>query len=325
MPIVWINGIVAALAILLSYLAFNLHPIAGAITGVIFLLAAPFFFAGTYGMILDGNKKKRTFLLYARYGYPRCLLPTVLITLVCLLLTQFTGTIGAILSILILYFTYFSDITAIRHNLTTGQAIKDSAQRALGGSLLVLGFYLANIIAVILMSLVLDLITGAFFSATGAETTLLTILQPLTSDPANLQTALTSNPEILIEMGNQILASPEIMLSLVFSSAIVALLFMPFFVAYKACFFKDLIAAQAAAAAAMKAAQEKAGEEYAQNAGAGDANSSPADAAQNPENPAEQPFSYENQPERPQTRQTYDPHAGEDGEYDSKGRWFKYK
>ena len=326
MPVVWLNGIAAALGIILVYFAASyLHPVVAALIGAFFLIALPFFFAGTYGIILDGNKKKGAFMIYARYGYTRCLPPAIFVAAICLLLSIVFGQIGMLISIPIVFFTYFADITAIRHNLRTGQALKDSAKRVLGGSFLVLIFYLANIIAGILMAFLFDFIFGGLLSVSGGEVIVTSVSQTLLENPSLLNPAdVAANQETLVNLGNQLISSSEIMLPFVFSSAIVSFLFMPFFTAYKAFFFRDLIAAQAAAEAAMRAARAAA--VRGESGNAGEAQQDGATRAPETYNPPEaNPAETSREAAPPAPQKPYDPHAGEDGEYDSKGRWFKYK
>ena len=321
-PAVWSCGIVSALGILLSYYSYiYIHPYVSLGIMALTLLILPFFLAGTYGIILDGNKKKRAFMIYARYGYPRCLLPALLIGLICVLLCQILGTIGMCLCIPILFFTYFADITAIRHNLRTGQAFSDSAKRVVGGLLPIIVFYLGNIIAVLFMSIVMDFIFSGFLSLLDEETltSITTISEAIMANPA----AFYSDQTALLEMGAQLAAAPGLMESLVLTSAVMALIFIPFFAAYKAYFFKALITAQAVVAAAQAAAKKTEMDGSAEMKTEGEDHTIPPEK--------NSPFANLMQNEIPaqilqnQEKQTYDPHAGEDGEYDDKGRWFKYK
>ncbi|HJJ38856.1 MAG TPA: hypothetical protein O0X42_01850 [Methanocorpusculum sp.] len=331
-PAVWSGGIVSALGILAAYYAYiYIHPYASLGIAVLTILLLPFFLAGIYGQILDGNKKKGAFMIYARYGYPRCLLPALLVGLICVLLCRFLGTVGMFLCIPLLYFTYFADITAIRHNLRTGQAFSDSAKRVVGGLLPVIAFYLGNIIAVIFMSIAMDLIFSGFLSVFGAETlaSITTISDTLMADPA----AFYSNQTALLDIGAELIAAPGLMQSFVFTMALAALIFTPFFIAYKAYFFKVLIAAQAVVAAAQAAAKKAAENGFAEQKSEDAAFTvQKTDGEENvPAQEQRSPSAFlqqnEKTPQIPRTPQkpAYDPHAGEDGEYDEKGRWFKYK
>ncbi|HJJ30897.1 MAG TPA: hypothetical protein O0X97_01450 [Methanocorpusculum sp.] len=337
-PAVWSCGIVPALGILAAYYAYiYIHLYAALGIAVLTILLLPFFLAGVYGLILDGNKKKGAFMIYARFGYPRCLLPSLLVGLICVLLSKILGTVGLFLCIPILFFTYFADITAIRHNLRTGQAFSDSAKRVTGGLIPVIAFYLGNIIAVIFMSIAMDLIFSGFLSVFGADalTSITSISESIMANP----TAFYSNQTELLEMGAQLAAAPGLMQSFVYTLAVICLLFIPFLTAYKAYFFKALIAAQAVVAAAQAAAKKAAEQGSAEQKPYADFVQQKTEDAVFTEKKedgtetvrsAEQksPFAFLQQNENTQQipqKPAYDPHAGEDGEYDEKGRWFKYR
>ena len=71
MPLVWVNGAVAALAILaVYYLTYFVNEMAGLAAMVIFFFFFPYFLAGTYGVLIDNNKKKGSVLSPARMPYP---------------------------------------------------------------------------------------------------------------------------------------------------------------------------------------------------------------------------------------------------------------
>ena len=171
----------------------------------------------------------------------------------------------------------------------------------------------------------MDFIFSGFLSLFGEETltSITTISETLMADPK----AFYSDQTALLEIGAQLAATPGLMDSLVFTTAVIALIFTPFFAAYKAHFFKALIAAQAVVAAAQEAAKKTAEED---SAAAENEFAEMKEESKDAAVPAEEknPFILLQQKEN--TRQTpqntaYDPHAGEDGEYDAKGRWFKYK
>lgn len=89
--------------------------------------------------------------------------------------------------------------------------------------------------------------------------------------------AFSSNQTALLEMGAQLAAVPGLMQSLVFTAAVMALIFVPFFTAYKAYFFKALIAAQAVVAAAQAAVKKTADDGSADVKAEGDENSAAAE------------------------------------------------
>ncbi len=267
-PIVWLNGLFACMAILLSYYVYlNGGIIFGIVTAILLLLLYPFFLAGTYGVILDGNKKRGAFMIYARYGYTRCLFPTILIVFLTWLLmnvltyilalagvsAELSVYIGMFVVIPIVFFSYFADITAIRHNLRMGQAIKDSTRRVMGGSLSITAFYLMNVALFFTASFIFSML----FSVFGADS-----IMALTR--LNETQLLSLMPDELMAL----VMTPEIIWAMTLALAVTALIFMPLIIAYKAFFFKRLLVI-------------------------------PVPSAQ----PAEDA----------------------DGEYDEKGRWFKYK
>ena len=261
MPLVWVNGAVAALAILaVYYLTYFVNETAGLAAMVIFFFIFPYFLAGTYGVLIDNNKKKGAFKIYARYGFRRCLFPNILLVLltwflmnlvIMLLLTfgvsaELALYISLFVVIPLVFFCYFADITAIRHNLTMGQAVKDSARRVALGSFSITVFYLMNIAVIF------------FASFVGFEALLL--LAEMTEEAL-----LALTPEELVTL----VMTPEIIQASFVSLAITAFIFVPFFVSYKTYFFKRMLSVYNGSA----------------------------------------------------VQHT----AEEDGEYDEKGRWFKYK
>ena len=269
MPHVWISGIFAALAILLTYyLAFTVSEVAGLAVMVIFFFAFPYILAGTYGVLIDNNKKKGAFKIYARYGFRRCLFPNILLVLLTgflmILATSLLRIFGVspemalyvslFVVIPLVFFCYFADITAIRHNLTMGQAVKDSAKRVSAGSFSITAFYLMNIALLFFASFFMSFV----MSFVGFEA-----LMPLTE---LTEEAVASMP---LEELTALVLTPEVIFATVISLAVTALVFVPFFVSFKTYFFKRMLTVYNGSA--------------------------------------------------------YHRPAEEEGEYDEKGRWFKYK
>ena len=269
MPHVWISGIFSALAILLTYyLAFTVSEVAGLAVMVIFFFAFPYILAGTYGVLIDNNKKKGAFKIYARYGFRRCLFPNILLVLLTWFLMNLATSLLLIFGVSpemalyvslfvvipLVFFCYFADITAIRHNLTMGQAVKDSAKRVSAGSFSITAFYLMNIALLFFASFFMSFV----MSFVGFEA-----LMPLTE---LTEEAVASMP---LEELTALVLTPEVIFATVISLAVTALVFVPFFVSFKTYFFKRMLTVYNGSA--YHRAQE------------------------------------------------------EDGEYDEKGRWFKYK
>ena len=269
MPHVWISGIFSALAILLTYyLAFTVSEVAGLAVMVIFFFAFPYILAGTYGVLIDNNKKKGAFKIYARYGFRRCLFPNILLVLLTWFLMNLATSLLLIFGVSpemalyvslfvvipLVFFCYFADITAIRHNLTMGQAVKDSAKRVSAGSFSITAFYLMNIALLFFASFFMSLV----MSFIGFEA-----LMPLTE---LTEEAVASMP---LEELTALVLTPEVIFATVISLAVTALVFVPFFVSFKTYFFKRMLTVYNGSA--------------------------------------------------------YHRPAEEEGEYDEKGRWFKYK
>ena len=269
MPHVWISGIFAALAILLTYyLACTVSEVAGLAVMVIFFFAFPYILAGTYGVLIDNNKKKGAFKIYARYGFRRCLFPNILLVLLTWFLMNLATSLLLIFGVSpemalyvslfvvipLVFFCYFADITAIRHNLTMGQAVKDSAKRVSAGSFSITAFYLMNIALLFFASFFMSLV----MSFVGFEA-----LMPLTE---LTEEAVASMP---LEELTALVLTPEVIFATVISLAVTALVFVPFFVSFKTYFFKRMLTVYNGSA--------------------------------------------------------YHRPAEEEGEYDEKGRWFKYK
>ena len=269
MPHVWISGIFSALAILLTYyLAFTVSEVAGLAVMVIFFFAFPYILAGTYGVLIDNNKKKGAFKIYARYGFRRCLFPNILLVLLTWFLMNLATSLLLIFGVSpemalyaslfvvipLVFFCYFADITAIRHNLTMGQAVKDSAKRVSAGSFSITAFYLMNIALLFFASFFMSFV----MSFVGFEA-----LMPLTE---LTEEAVASMP---LEELTALVLTPEVIFATVISLAVTALVFVPFFVSFKTYFFKRMLTVYNGSA--------------------------------------------------------YHRPAEEEGEYDEKGRWFKYK
>jgi len=269
MPHVWISGIFSALAILLTYyLAFTVSEVAGLAVMVIFFFAFPYILAGTYGVLIDNNKNKGAFKIYARYGFRRCLFPNILLVLLTWFLMNLATSLLLIFGVSpemalyvslfvvipLVFFCYFADITAIRHNLTMGQAVKDSAKRVSAGSFSITAFYLMNIALLFFASFFMSFV----MSFVGFEA-----LMPLTE---LTEEAVASMP---LEELTALVLTPEVIFATVISLAVTALVFVPFFVSFKTYFFKRMLTVYNGSA--------------------------------------------------------YHRPAEEEGEYDEKGRWFKYK
>ncbi|HJJ41810.1 MAG TPA: hypothetical protein O0W90_00655 [Methanocorpusculum sp.] len=275
-PYVWFTGIFAALSILLVYIVYqNLGIIAAVPVGVILLFILPSLMVGTYGIILENHGSPKVYFKYVRYGYLRCLFPFLFVIIMWAVLTLLIKYIAAhfavsidiisismITAIPIFFFCYFADISALINSGGIFKSIKESAVRVANGSFSVTAFYLFNISAFILMSIVFSIILSMFVIGSTDILTSFTESEILSMSQAELYSFAEASM-------NDFFLTPEGLTSRIISLSICALFFFPFFVTYKACYFKRLITSA------------------------------------------------------PINRQ---PNAAEaDGEYDEKGRWFKYK
>jgi len=301
-PGVWLSGIVSCLGILAAYLAFNLGgPLPSFIVFLLAILIIPFFFAGTYGVILDNNRKRGAFLVYGAYGYFKTLLPWLFLLLIIvvadlalnyfLLVAGLSATWILIICCLIIFpiifYCYFSDICGIRFNLRTWQSIKVSARTVTNASFSVIAFFLIHILLILFIIPIVfylmftlfggyDYIVAGFMDImnsygitdiTSINTNTDAILQNMSDMSAdNIQTMATSFVNILL--------SQEVIRAMFFSFAFIALIFMPFLVAYKSYYYQKLVTENVI---------------------------------------------------RTQQAEANGHAPEEDGEYDEKGRWFKYR
>lgn len=315
-PYVWICGIFAAISILGFYYTEIQFGILYAIPlGLICLFIMPAFLAGSYGIILENHGSPKVYLKYIRYGYFKCLLPMLLVLLIgwvayqaityLLLMIGLSAEIamyfGLFIILPIIFFWYFADLCAMLGARGIFGSLKASARRVMAGSFSVTAFYLFNIALFFLLDFLFSLIlsffipenalSGTLLSSGMSETELMTALQNMTS-------------EQLLEYMTSLL-TPEMLSAFAFTGAICAFIAVPLFTTYKVCYFKRLLAATLPRT---------------------DQHTEPA--PQTEENPEENTGNTPTEVPAPAPTRAplppNDPHAGEDGEYDAKGRWFKY-
>ncbi len=237
-PLVWTPGVAAAGIILLGYWLFQQIGILTA-SAVVFVLLfiLPFLLAGTYGIISEETGSFSVFRRYAVTGYFRCLLPILLTFLLAYLFSQFiayllmlmgmslmsAANIAMFIFIPVVFFCYFADVTAVVNNLRMFQSLKDSALRVMNGSFSIAVFYLVNVGILIVGSLAASFI----WAALAADE-----LLPLTQMTQEELLAMTQD-ELFAMM-----TSPEIVFASAMTLAVCALVLVPLFAAYKACYFK---------------------------------------------------------------------------------------
>jgi len=298
-PGVWLSGIICCLGILAIYLAFILGgTIPAFLVFLLVIFIVPFFFAGTYGVILDNNRKRGAFLVYGAYGYFKTLLPWLFLLLVMLvadlalnyflLVAGLSPTWILVICCLIIFpfifYFYFSDICAIRHNLRTWQALKTSARSVSHASFSVVAFYMVHILLILFIILIVfnlmfslfgdyEVITAGFMDILNSYG--VNDINSINPDAVlqNMSDMSADNIQLMATSFIDVLLSPEVIRALFFSLAFIALIFMPFLVSYKTYYYQKLLIESAIR----------------------------TQAAANDHTPEE------------------------DGEYDEKGRWFKYK
>lgn len=237
-PLVWTPGIAAAGIILLGYWLFQqVGVLTASSVGFVLLFILPFLLAGTYGIISEDTKSFSVFRRYAVTGYFRCLLPILLTFLLAYLFSQFiayllmlTGmnlmsaaNVAMFIFIPVVFFCYFADVTAVVNNQRMFQSLKDSALRVMNGSFSIAVFYLVNVVILIAGSILASFI----WTALAADE-----LLPLTQMTQEELLAMTQD-ELFAMM-----TSPEIVFASAVALAVCALILVPLFVTYKACYFK---------------------------------------------------------------------------------------
>lgn len=303
-PAIWLSGIIAALGILGTYITYTIFGLWLAVmVALLTVLIVPFFFAGTYGILLDNNKKKGAFIIYGAYGYFKTLLPWLFLLLITIVGTlalnyfliiigisdSFRMIISCLIIFPIIFYCYFADISAIRHNLRTWQAIKDSAHKVSTASFSVIAFYLFNILIIIfILPLLFDLLFGLFGGTEIVTAGLTDILSQFGITDLESSTALSyqsllenissmTEEDYLLIINEKIipLFTNEVVLRAFFlSAALISLVFLPFLVSFKTYYYQKMLLIQ------QKIQQQKISTQ---------------------------------------------PGPDADGEFDEKGRWFKYK
>ncbi len=237
-PLVWTPGVAAAGIILIGYLLFQQIGILTA-SAVVFVLLfiLPFLLAGVYGIISEETGSFSVFRHYAVTGYFRCLLPILLTFLLAYLVSQFityllmlmgmslmsAANIAMFIFIPVVFFCYFADVTAVVNDLRMFQSLKDSALRVMNGSFSIAVFYLVNVGI---------LIAGSFAA--------LFLWAALAADELFPLTQMTQE-ELLAMTQDELLAmmtSPEVVFASAVTLAVCALILVPLFTVYKACYFK---------------------------------------------------------------------------------------
>jgi len=349
-PYVWICGMFAAFSILAVYfIGLNFSYIAAIPVGVVLLFVLPAFIAGSYGIILENHGSPDVYAKYVKLGYFKCLLPMLLIILIGFLAVQSLTYIllmfglpaqtafyfGLFVIFPILFFWYFADLCALLGARGLFGSLKASSRRVSAGSFSVTAFYLFNIAVFLLFNFIFDLVLPLFLSpdtpalkvfAGKSETEIINMFSGMSTD------------ELMQYFMSMI--TPEVVTAFMLTLAICVFFALPFFVTYKVCYFKRLLAASLPKGVLEN--QQQPSDGSGSESGAGNIQDasvqnpldtsvgSPAEPAVKPvdEQKAEPRQVYQDtsaaHPPRRAELPPNDPHYGEDGEYDAKGRWFKY-
>lgn len=274
-PYVWISGVFACFAILLTYIAYLQFGLAFAVPiAVVCIFILPAFLAGTYGVILENHGSPSVFIKYVKFGYLRCLLPTIFVILIGVIATGAIVYVlmklgfdmgvylyvGMFIALPFIFFFYFADLAALIGARGIFNSLRESALRVLMGSVSITVFYLVNILVFFLMHFVFTTIISVY--AVGSMDFLMNIsdAEIISMSQDELMTLAQTSMDMFFASQTAVTAS-------MIAAAVCALFFIPFFSTYKGCFFKRLITTVPAAIKKIE----------------------------------------------------------EEGEYDKKGRWFKYK
>ncbi|MCZ0863251.1 hypothetical protein [Methanocorpusculum vombati] len=266
-PYVWLSGLwTAAVLLLFWYLYANVGVMTAVSVAMVLAFMLPALIAGTYGIVAEHESSFAVFRRYAVHGYFRQLLPSLLVFLIAWVISQFisyllmtfgfgltaSAQVAMFVFIPVVFFCYFADVTAVVNEKRVFASVKDSFLRVMNGSFSVAIFYLVNVALLIAASFI-----GSFVFAALATDAFL----PLASMTEAELLSLT--PDELLA----IMSAPEVVFAGFTTLAVCAVIFVPLFTLYKACYFAK------------------------------------TSALVLPDVPAAEP----------------------EGEYDEKGRWYKYK
>lgn len=236
-PYVWLSGLWTAVVLLLcGYLYVHVGIMTAVSVAVVLAFVLPALIAGTYGIVTENASSFCIFRRYAVHGYFRCLLPTILAFLIAGVISQFisylllmvgmnlmaSAQMAMFVFIPVVFFCYFADMTAVVNELHVFASVKDSFLRVMNGSFSVAVFYLVNVALLIAAAFI-----GSFVMAALAAEQFL----PFASMTEAELLALT--PEQMLE----IMSALEIMFSGFAALAVCAVIFVPLFTLYKACYF----------------------------------------------------------------------------------------
>lgn len=236
-PYVWLSGLRTAAVFLLAwYLYANVGVMTAVSVSMVLAFVLPAFIAGTYGIVAEHESSLAVFRRYAVHGYFRQLLPSLLVFLIAWVISQFisyllmmsgfglmaSAQVATFVFIPVVFFCYFADVTAVVNEKRVFASVKDSFLRVMNGSFSVAIFYLVNVALLIAVSF----IGSSVFAALATDAFL-----PLASmTEAEL---LSLGPMELLA----IMSAPEVVFAGFTALAVCAVIFVPLFTLYKACYF----------------------------------------------------------------------------------------
>lgn len=236
-PYVWLSGLWTAAVFLLAwYLYANVGVMTAVSVSMVLAFVLPAFIAGTYGIVAEHESSLAVFRRYAVHGYFRQLLPSLLVFLIAWVISQFisyllmmsgfglmeSAQVVMFVFIPVVFFCYFADVTAVVNEKRVFASVKDSFLRVMNGSFSVAIFYLVNVALLIAVSF----IGSPVFAALATDAFL-----PLASmTEAEL---LSLGPMELLA----IMSAPEVVFAVFTALVVCAVIFVPLFTLYKACYF----------------------------------------------------------------------------------------
>jgi len=232
-PFFWLIGIITGLAASVGlFVIMTGHMYYYEAIMVFELVLVPFFIAGAFGTLTEGNP---SFMDSGKKYYFRVLLPTALVVFVTLILGAFMSaaamtsaslsTIVFVVIFLFLLLTYFYDTAAVYDNCRVYASLKRSAEFVLSGFSRVILFALVNLAVMIFVGLVMVVIWGVILSP---------LFEPIITLPPEEIEAMFSTPEQLIAF----LGDFGILVSSVIYGLFMFII-TSFMYAYKACFYRN--------------------------------------------------------------------------------------
>ncbi|HJJ99530.1 MAG TPA: hypothetical protein O0X23_04940 [Methanocorpusculum sp.] len=232
-PYVWLSGLWTATVLLLAwYLYANFGVTTAVSVTMVLAFVLPALIAGTYGIIAEHESSFAVFRRYAVHGYFRQLLPLLLVNLIAWTISNFIASIlmmsgfdltasiqvAMFVFIPVVFFCYFADVTAVMNEKRVFASVKDSFLLVMNGSFSVAIFYLVNATLLIAISRIWRVIFAELAPMTEAE-------------------FLSLTPDKLLA----VMPAPEVVFAVSTALAVCAVISVPLFTLYKACYFAKTV------------------------------------------------------------------------------------